>query len=133
MDKCHTQARLASNRTKQAAIYPPQLVDAICHGINEQMHADKMDQNIVARIEQIDGSNVLALVQKAKQNAAKCHEDDHQELIRADYVLIRVIDEPQPHSCSPPTLILLDFNSFCWFEHHIFTEFWNFRYGSGQI
>ena len=44
-----------------AAIYPPQLVDAICNGINEQIKADKLDQNIIARIE----------AQKAKENATK--------------------------------------------------------------
>ena len=85
-DKTHQHARLASNRTKLAAIYPPQLIDAICDGINEQIKADKLDQNIIARIEYIEGSNVLAEVQKARANAAKCHEDDHQELIAFDDV-----------------------------------------------
>ena len=85
-DKSHQHARLASNRTKQAAIYPPQLIEAICNGINEQIKADKLDQNIVARIEYIEGSNVLAEVQKAIENAAKCHEEDHQDLIAFDDV-----------------------------------------------
>ena len=79
-DRNHQHARLAGNRTKMAATYPPQLVDAICKGINEQIKADKLDQNIIARIEYIEGSNVLAEVQKAMENAAKCHEDDHQDL-----------------------------------------------------
>ena len=69
-----------------AAIYPPQLVDAICKGINEQIKADKFDQNIIARVEYLEGSNVLAEVQKAKENAAKCHEDDHRDLIAFDDV-----------------------------------------------
>ena len=85
-DKNHQHARLASNRTKQAAIYPPQLIEAICNGINEQIKADKLDQNIIARIEYIEGSNVLAEVQKAIENAAKCHEEDHQDLIAFDDV-----------------------------------------------
>ena len=85
-NKNHTHARLQGNRTKQAAIYPPQLIDAICNGINEQIKADKLDQNIIARIEYIEGSNILAEVQKARANAAKCHEDDHQELIAFDDV-----------------------------------------------
>ena len=62
-DRNHQHARLAGNRTKMAATYPPQLVDAICKGINEQIKADKLDQNIIARIEHIEGSNVLAEVQ----------------------------------------------------------------------
>ena len=84
-NKNHQHARLASNRTKMAAIYPPQLVNAICKGINEQIQADKYDQNIVARIEFIEGSSVLAEVQKAKENVAKCHEDD-QDLLAFDDV-----------------------------------------------
>ena len=48
-DKTHQHARLASNRTKLAAIYPPELIDAICKGINEQIKAMKLAQNIRAR------------------------------------------------------------------------------------
>ena len=43
--------------------------------LNEQIKADKLDQNIVARIEYIEGSNVLAEVQKALENAANGNED----------------------------------------------------------
>ena len=45
-----------------------------------------MDQSIVGRIEHISGSNVLAEVQQAMQNGAKCHEYDHQDLIAFDDV-----------------------------------------------
>ena len=85
-DGNHQHARLAGNRTKMAATYPPQLDDAICKGINEQIKADKFDQNSIARIEYIEGSNVLAEVQKARENAAKCYEDDNQDLIAFDDV-----------------------------------------------
>ena len=91
-DRNHQHARLAGNRIKMAATYPPQLVDAICKGINEQIKADKLDQNIIARIEYIEGSNVLAEVQKARENAAKCHEDDHRDLIAFDDVFGAELD-----------------------------------------
>ena len=70
-DKAHQHARLASNRTKLAAIYPPQLIDAICNGINEQIKADKLDQNIIARIEYIEGSNVFGRSAKSKSECSK--------------------------------------------------------------
>ena len=66
-DKSHQHARLASNRTKLAAVSLPQFVDAICNAISEQVKADKLDQNIIARIEYVQGPNVLAEVQKARK------------------------------------------------------------------
>lgn len=74
-DRSHSHAQLGGARTAQTAIYPNKLVDAICTGVEEQNRADKCDANIIARIEYIKGSNVLAEIENARANAAKCHEE----------------------------------------------------------
>ena len=47
-----------------AAIYPSQLVDAICEGIQNQIKANKFDMNSVATIEQINSHNILAALKE---------------------------------------------------------------------
>ena len=74
-DRSHTHTQLGGARTAEAVIDPNKLVEAICTGIEEQNRADRYDANIIARIEYIKGSNVLAEVERARANAAKCHEE----------------------------------------------------------
>ena len=40
-DRNHLHARLQGQRTKQAAIYPDKLIEAVTKGINDQIRADK--------------------------------------------------------------------------------------------
>ena len=47
-DKNHKHAQLQGNRTKQAAIYPTKLIDAVTKGINDQIRADTQELNIIA-------------------------------------------------------------------------------------
>ena len=77
-DKSHTHTRLEGSRTRQAAIYPMQLMDAICKGMEHQIKADAFDQNSVAEINQLYGSQLLAAFQEYHDNAAKCHDSDHE-------------------------------------------------------
>ena len=62
-DKSHTHARLEGKRTRQAAIYPTQLIDAICKGMEHQIKSDARDQNLVAEINHLYGSQLLAAFQ----------------------------------------------------------------------
>ena len=52
--------------------------------MNEQVRSDKNDENIIARINYVKGANVLAEVQKAMKNAAKCHEEVEVEDVLVD-------------------------------------------------
>ena len=72
-DKSHKHARLEGSRTRKAAIYPTQLVDAICKGMEDQIKADK-----VASIDELYGQQLLAAFQEYQANAAKCHEPDYE-------------------------------------------------------
>ena len=42
-DKTHLHAQLQGSRTRKAAIYPEQLIDAVSQGINDQIRADQQD------------------------------------------------------------------------------------------
>ena len=53
-----------------------QVNSLIERGLEEQRRSDEVDENRIARIEYIRGSNVLAEVQKAVDNANKCHQED---------------------------------------------------------
>ena len=52
------------------------MVNAIEQGIESQIRADKFDYSIIAKIEYVQGSNVLAELKKAQETAAKCHEEN---------------------------------------------------------
>ena len=58
----------------KAPIHKNKLINVVQNGMNEQVKSDKNDENIIARINYIQGSNVLSELQKARENAAKCYE-----------------------------------------------------------
>ena len=74
-DKSHQHAHLESNRTHKAATHPIQFVNAICKGIENQVNANRFDQNII-KIE--NGLNVLDAVKELQNSAAQCHEQDEE-------------------------------------------------------
>ena len=75
----------------RAPIYKNKLMNVVQNGMKEQIKSDKFDENIVARIEYIRGLNVLAEVQKAMENASKCHE---KEIDFEEYATDDVSGEP---------------------------------------
>ena len=74
-DRSHKHARLQGNRTNKAAVYPNQLIDAVCEGIQDQIRADRFDINLIASIDMVKGINLLDELRKAQLNAAQCHEE----------------------------------------------------------
>ena len=78
-DRTHKHAQLQGKRTKEAAIYPEQLIDAVSEGINDQIKADKFDLNLIAPIDVAKGMNILDELRKAQLNAAQCHEEIENE------------------------------------------------------
>ncbi len=69
----HVHAQLSGKRTRKAATYPSQLINAICKGIANHTKADKFDLNLIAEISQIHGHDLLSALKDYKENADKCH------------------------------------------------------------
>ena len=74
-DRAHSHTVLQGNRTCKAAIYPHQLVDAICEGINQQFRADQLHANMVATLEIEHGLNILESLKTIQNTAAQCNEE----------------------------------------------------------